>query len=64
MSYSGLFWFQVIEKQLRGQPHGLVVGFTLSASVAQGSLFQILSVDLRTTCQAMLWQASHIEELK
>ena len=45
---------------LRGQPGGAPVEFTCSASVARGLLVQIPGVDLRTACQAMLWQASHI----
>ena len=39
----------------RGQLGGTVVKFTRSALAAQGSLVQILGVDLPTTCQAMLW---------
>ena len=43
-----------------GQPSGTVVKFTCSALVAQNSPVQILRVDLCATCQAMLWQVSHI----
>ena len=42
------------------RPCGAMVKFARSASVAQGSLVWILGVDLHTSCQAMLWQASHI----
>ena len=44
-----------------GQPGGAVFRFACSASVAWGSLVCIPAGDLHTTCQAMLWQASHIE---
>ena len=44
----------------RGQLGGAQVEFTLSTSAAQGSLVQVLGVDIPTDCQAMLWQASHI----
>ena len=44
----------------RGQPCGTEVKFTRSASAAWGSLVWILDVDLHTTCQTMLFQASHI----
>ena len=45
---------------MKGRPSGAAVKFTPSASVAWGSPVQILDSDLRTACQAMLWQASHI----
>ena len=45
---------------LGGQPGGAVVKFTCSASVAQASPVHIPGVELHITCQAMLWQASHI----
>ena len=43
----------------RGQPGGTAVKFTYSTSVAWGSLVQITGMDLYTTYEAMLWQASH-----
>ena len=43
-----------------GWPSGVVVKFSHSAAVAQGSLVQILGADLHTAWQAMLWQAFHI----
>ena len=46
--------------KFRDRPGGTAIKFTGSASVAQGSPVQIPAVDLHTTCQAMLWQASHI----
>ena len=46
--------------QNSGRLSGTAVKFAHSDSVAQGSLVRILGVDLRTACQAMLWQASHI----
>ena len=39
-----------------GQPGGTVVKFTPSASVAWCLPVWIPGVDLRNTCQAMLWQ--------
>ncbi|XP_058403315.1 5-phosphohydroxy-L-lysine phospho-lyase isoform X2 [Diceros bicornis minor] len=45
---------------LRGRPCGVVVKFTHSASAARGSQVWIPGADRCTTCQAMLWQASHI----
>ena len=39
---------------------GVVVKFTPSASAAQGSPVGIPGADLCITCEAMLWQASHI----
>ena len=45
-----------IKKNNRGQPGGVVVKFTLSASAAWGSLVWILGADLHTTHQAKLWQ--------
>ena len=42
------------EGEFRGQRSGAAVKFTGSASVAWGSLVQILGVDLRTAYQAML----------
>ena len=44
-----------------GLPGGTVVNFAHSTSMAWGSAVRILGVDLHTTCQALLWQASHIE---
>ena len=44
------------ERNCRGRPRGRFIKFTRSASVAQGSLVQILSADLSTVHQAMLWQ--------
>ena len=44
----------------RGLPGGAVVKFAHSALAAWGLPVRILDVDLRTACQAMLWQASHI----
>ena len=41
-------------KTFMGRPGGTVVEFACSASVAQGSLVQILGVDLCTAWQAML----------
>ena len=43
-----------------GWPGGTVVKFARSALVAWGSPVWISGADLRTACQAMLWQASHI----
>ena len=43
-------------KIFEGQPGGVVVKFMHSASAAQGLQVQILSFDLHTTHQAMLWQ--------
>ena len=43
----------------RGQPGGIVVKFTCSVSVAQGSQVQILGMDQHTAHQAVV--ASHIE---
>ena len=43
-----------------GPACGVVVKFAHSASATQGSPVQIPGMDLRTACQAMLWQASHI----
>ena len=48
---------ELLKKQLTwGWPHGVVVKFTCSASVALVSQVLIPVVDLHTTCQAMLWQ--------
>ena len=44
----------------RSQSGGTAVKFTPSALAVQGSPVWIPSVDLRTTCQAMLWQVSHM----
>ena len=43
-----------------GCPGSAAVKFTCSPSVTRGSLFRLLGVDLRTTFQAMPWQASHM----
>ena len=40
----------------RGQPHGVVLKFTHSSSVAWGLQVQILGTDLHTAHQAMLWR--------
>ena len=45
-----------------GPAGGTAVKFTHSALAAQGSLVQILGVYLHTACQAMLWQASHLQK--
>ena len=45
----------------RGWHSGTVVKFACSALTAQGSVAQIPGVDLHATFQAMLQQASHIE---
>ena len=39
---------------------GTVVKFTCSTSVARGLPVRLLDADLCITCQAMLWQASHV----
>ena len=52
--------FKVLNFNCWGQPRDIVVKFSCSASVAQGSPVRILGVDLCTTCQATLWQESHI----
>ena len=44
----------------RGWPGGTAVKFTRSASAAQGTPVWIPGTDLRTACQDMLWQESHI----
>ena len=54
-----LFFLPVILSQ-RGWPGGAAIKFAHSTSVAQGSPVQIQGADLRTACQAMLWQASYI----
>ena len=46
-------WIKV--KSKGGWPCGVVVKFTYSAWVAQGSLVRILGTDLHTAHQAMLW---------
>ena len=43
-----------------GQPGSAALEFAHSTSAAQGSPVRILDAHLRTTCQAMLWQGSHI----
>ena len=48
----------------KGLPSSVAVKFTHDASVAQGSQVQMLGAELHTTCQAVVWQASHIEELE
>ena len=52
--------FYLLNVCLWGQPGGAAVKFTQSALVAWGSPVRIPGADLRITCQAMLWQASHI----
>ena len=47
-----------------GQPGRIVVKFPCSTSVAQSLLVRIPGVDVRTACQAMPWQASHIKQRK
>ena len=42
--------------ECRGHPGGIAVEFVYSSSVAQGSLVQILGVDLCVAHQAMLWR--------
>ena len=49
-----------LKNTFRGQPGGIAVKITHSALAALGSLVQISRVDLSTTLQAMMWQASHI----
>ena len=44
-----------------GQPGGVVVKFVRSPAEAWGSQVSILAEDIYTTHQAMLWQASHIQ---
>ena len=48
----------LVKKESTGA--GVVVKFTRSAWATQGSPVQIPGAELRTACQAMLWQASHI----
>ena len=52
----GIHGFNDFKNNLRGQPGGLVVEVTPSASTAWGSQVQMLGMDLHTTHQAMLWQ--------
>ena len=47
-------------KHCRGWPGGTVVKFTHSALAVWGLLIWIPRMDLRTACQALLWQVSHI----
>ena len=58
--YHNLLIHSPFKRYLRGWPGGTAVKCARSALVAWGSLVRILGVDLCTTCQAMLWQASHI----
>ena len=51
---------EIQKSQLQGQPDGTVVKLARSALVAWSAPVQIPGVDLHTTFQAMLWQASHI----
>ena len=44
-----------------GRPSSAVVKFACSTSAAPDLPVRILGVNLHTACQAMLWQASHIE---
>ena len=46
--------------RLGGCPGGVAVGFAHSASATWGLLICTLGMELCTTYQAMLWQASHI----
>ena len=48
--------FIKLESRPRGQPGGVVVKFTCSASAAQGSRVQIPGTDLYPAHQATLWQ--------
>ena len=50
----------VKEHNLWGWDSGIAVKFTHSTLEARGSLVRILSVELCTTYQGTLWQASHI----
>ena len=43
-------------KRLGGWPSGVVVRFSCSTLMAQGSAVRILASDLHTAHQAMLWQ--------
>ena len=54
MNYMPIMLLQNNEK--RGQPSGIVVRFTHSASAAQGLPVWIPGADLHTTYQPMLWQ--------
>ena len=51
----------LLKGQNRGQSGDVVVEFACSALVAQDSWLWILSVDLYSTHQAILWQVSHIQ---
>ena len=44
-----------------GWPSAAVVKFTRCTLATWDSLVWIKGVDLHTTCEAMLWQASHIK---
>ena len=46
---------------MRGQPSGTVVKFAHSTLAYQGLPVRVLGADPCTDCQAMLWQASHIQ---
>ena len=48
-------------RQTGGWPSGTAVKFARSVSATQGSPVWIRSMDLCTAYQAMLWQASHME---
>ena len=50
----------LLKINLVGPPSGVAVKFAGAISAARGSLVQITGADIRTACQAMLWQASHI----
>ena len=53
--------FQMFTKtEWEGPAWCTVVKFSRSASAAWGFPVQIPGADLRATCEAMLWQASHI----
>ena len=52
--------FMLLRKYTRASQWQSSYKFAHSALVAQGSLVWILGADLRTACQAMLWQASHV----
>ena len=55
------FFITSLEDIGQGQLGGTVVKYARSALAARGLLVWILGADLHTTCQAMLWQASHIQ---
>ena len=56
-----VFSLKTKTKTTRGWPNGIMVNSTCSASAARGTLVQILGVGLHAAHQAMLWQASYIQ---